>query len=115
MEPSKRIIQDAKQTLCIRDGKNRKIEFCRPNALDTLRLLKAAGPDLSRNEAWLSMASLAFAVTSIDDIPAPQPTTEGQIEALIEKLGDAGVTAIAGALDLPPEGPDVGNSLGTQF
>jgi hypothetical protein len=115
MEASRRIIQDANQILCVRDTKNRKIEFRRPNALDTLRLFKAAGPDLAENEAWLSMASLAFAVTSIDDVPAPQPTNEGHIESLIDKLGDEGVAAIAAALDQPPEGTNAGNLPGTQF
>lgn len=114
MEPSKRIVRDASRTLCVTDTNGHKIKFRRPNALDTLRLLKAAGPDLSQNEAWLSMASLAFAVTSIDDVPMPQPASEGQIETLIDKLGDAGVTAIADAIDQPTEGLDVGNLPGTQ-
>jgi hypothetical protein len=109
MEPSRRIIQDANQVSSVRDARNRKIEFRRSNALDTLRLLKAAGPDLSQNEAWLSMASLAFAVTSIDDVPTPQPTNEAQIESLIDKLGDVGIAAIAATLDQPVEGTDAGN------
>lgn len=115
MEPSRRIIHDAHQVVCVRDTQNRKIEFRRPNALDTLRLLKAAGPELSQNEAWLSMASLAFAVTSIDDVPTPQPANEGQIEGLIDKLGDAGVAAIAEAIDRPNDEHLMGNLPGTPF
>lgn len=111
MEPSKRIINAANQILTVRDADNRKIEFRRPNALDTLRLLKTAGPVLSQNEAWLSMASLAFTVTNIDDLPIPQPTSEVQIENLIDRLGDAGVGAIADALNQQGEATEnrVGN------
>jgi hypothetical protein len=99
MEPSKRIVDEANQTLNVTDARGRIIEFRKPNALDTLRLLKAAGPELSKNDAWLSMAILAFTVGKIDAIPTPQPSSEAQIENIIAKLGDIGVTAIAEALE----------------
>jgi hypothetical protein len=81
------------------DSQGRKIVIRRPTALDTLRLFKAAGPTLAQNEPWLSIASLAYAVEAIDDIPMPTPVNEGQIEALIVKLGDAGLAAINRELD----------------
>lgn len=117
MEPSRRIIADSNQSITVTDSDGRKIDFRRPNALDTLRLLKAAGPVLSQNEAWLSMASLAFTITSIDGLPTPQPASESQIENLIAKLGHAGLMAVGNALDQEPDGQDVslGNSHGTQF
>ncbi len=44
------------------------------------------------------MAMLAFAVTAIDGVPSPQPANEHQIEAAIDRLGDAGIAAIAASL-----------------
>lgn len=37
-------------------------------------------------------------VTAIDDIPVPPPSTEAHIEALVARLGDHGLSAIATAL-----------------
>jgi hypothetical protein len=84
--------------------------------LDTLRLFKAAGGELSQNDAWLSMAGIAFAVSSIDGVPVPQPTNVAQIENVIEKLGNDGITAIAADLAADPDNSDkvsAGNSQGT--
>jgi hypothetical protein len=44
------------------------------------------------------MAVIACSVTAIDDIPIPAPSNEMQIEAMIGRLGDTGVMAIATAL-----------------
>ena len=44
------------------------------------------------------MAGLAFSVLEIDGVPVPPPATEPQIESLIERLGDAGLQAIADAV-----------------
>ena len=54
---------------------------------------------LSQNEPWLSMAGLALSVLEIDGVPVPQPTTESQIENLVERLGDEGLEAIADMLN----------------
>jgi hypothetical protein len=80
------------------DANGRKIVVRTLTALDTLRLFKIAGPALSDNEAWLSMASLAYAVSEIDGIPVPVAATEAQIEIMIERLGDLGLNAVAAVL-----------------
>ena len=72
-------------------------------ALDKLRLFKAAGPVLAQNRPWLGMALLACSVTAIDDVPVPPPANEQQIEALVARLGDAGIAAAATALAAEPE------------
>ena len=66
-------------------------------ALDRLRLFKAIGPMLAQNPPYLGMAMLASSVTAIDDVPVPAPATEAQIEALISRLGDTGIAAVADA------------------
>jgi hypothetical protein len=65
------------------------------------------------------MAILASSVTVIDDIPVPQPSSEIQIEALVGRLGDSGIEAIAQALETLSEGDQseqvkqAGNLFGT--
>ena len=53
---------------------------------------------LAQNQPWLGMALIACSVTAIDDVPIPPPVNELQIEAIIGRLGDTGVAAIARAL-----------------
>jgi hypothetical protein len=59
------------------------------------------------------MAGLAFSVLEIDGVPIPAPATEAQIENVIERLGDAGLSAIADTLEDEPQQvewqPQLGN------
>jgi hypothetical protein len=116
MSPAQTIIHRVQETFVATDKRGRKLLLRRLTALDTLRLFKAAGPDLSQNTSWLSMAGLAFSVLEIDGVPIPPPTTESQIENVVDLLGDDGLAAIADLLDeSQPEQTkeQVGNSPGT--
>lgn len=88
--------------MTVTDTDGRRLDLRTLNALDKLRLFKAAGPALSRNEPWLGMALLACSVSAIDDVPVPMPADERGIEALVQRLGDAGLAAVAGALAPEP-------------
>jgi hypothetical protein len=101
--PSTRLIAAAQAAPEVTDAKGRRLALRRLTALDKLRLFKAAGPNLAQNQPWLGMAVLAASVAAIDDVPVPPPATEGQIEALVNRLGDPGLAAIA--TGLTAEGP----------
>jgi hypothetical protein len=104
MTPSASIMAASAMTETVLDGEGRQLTIRRLTALDRLRLFKAAGPLLAQNQPWLGMALIASSVLAIDDVPVPPPSNEVQIEAMIARLGDAGVAAIAQALqqDLEP-------------
>ncbi len=119
MTPSAAIITSAQAARTVIDIDGRRLELRQLTALDKLRLFKAAGPMLSQNQPWLGMAMLACSITAIDDVPVPMPVSEAQIEAMVGRLGDAGIAAIATALQQAVE-PDAaelvasaGNSAGT--
>ena len=119
MGPAATIVALSQESLDIRDGLGRHIKIRRLNALDRLRLLKAAGPELSRNDTWLNIAALAVSVIEIDGVPRPTPLSERQIELTVQELGDVGLEEIAGRLDdwsapshLPEDNP-LGNEVGT--
>ena len=101
------------------DELGRTITVRQLTALDTLRLFKVAGPELARNQPWLSLATLAFSVVEIDSVPVPAPATEAQVERLVERLGDEGLNAIADdieselALSDHTDMTTAGNSHGT--
>jgi hypothetical protein len=94
--------------LTITDSHGRRLTVRRLTALDRLRLFKAAGSMLAHNDRWLGMAMLAVSVSAIDDIPIPQPATEQQVEALVHRLGDPGISAVATTLEplLAPRSPE---------
>jgi len=101
--PSARLVAAAQSVPETTDAQGRRLALRRLTALDKLRLFKAAGPLLAQNQPWLGMALLAASVTAIDDIPVPPPASEAQIEALVSKLGDDGIDAVAKML--APETP----------
>lgn len=112
MSPSAAIVAAADARATVTDSQGRTIEVRRLSALERLRLFKAAGPELSQNAPWLGMAVLASSVTAIDGIPVPPPVTEQQIEALVARLGDIGISAVASVLAAADAGRteiDLGN------
>lgn len=102
--PSSRIVAAAQAASEVIDVLGRKLALRRLGALDRLRLFKAAGPMLASNPGWIGLATVAVSVTAIDDVPVPAPATEAQVEALVARLGDAGLTAVsAGLAAVAPE------------
>jgi hypothetical protein len=107
--PSSRLVAEAAATLTVHDASARALTVRRITALDRLRLFKALGPALSQNAPYLGMALLACAVTMIDDVPVPAPGSEAQVEALVARLGDDGIAAVAEALQENAAETDPGN------
>ncbi len=103
MTPSAYIIAGAAVSETVVDGDGRRLTIRRLTALDRLRLFKAAGPLLAQNQPWLGMALIACSVVAVDDVPVPPPVNEVQIEAMVSRLGDAGIVAIAAALQKTAE------------
>ena len=96
--PSARIVAEAAAMSSVTDGLGRVLEFRRAGALDRLRLFKAVGAGLAHNDRYLGYAMLAMCVSSIDGVPVPQPVNEGQVEMLVQRLGDAGMVAVGQGL-----------------
>jgi hypothetical protein len=108
-----RVARSTQVSLIAVDPAGRSLEVRRIGALDRLRLFKALGAVLADNAPYLGMAMLASSVCAIDGVPVPAPVTEGQIEALVQRLGDAGIEAVADCLSAAaadePEFTDSGN------
>lgn len=108
--PAGRIVSAAAQTLRVSDAGGRVLDVKRPGAMDRLRLFKAVGPVLAENGRYVGYGMLAMCVQAIDGVPVPPPANEGQLEALVERLGDAGLVAVGDALD--PDGDAPGSASG---
>ncbi len=115
--PSAAILAAAATTVETIDAEGRRLSVRRLHALDKLRLFKAVGAELAQNPPYLGMAMLAATVSAIDGIPVPIAVNEMQIEALVSRLGDSGLAAVAGVMEPPLSDDalrdDAGNSAGT--
>lgn len=113
--PSGRLIAEAQAASVATDEAGRRLALRRLSALDKLQLYRAAGPALAQNAPWMGVALLAASVAAIDDIPVPPPANEAQIEALVGRLGEHGLAAVADALAEPVQEvmDAAGNSRGT--
>lgn len=106
--PSARIVAAAAAVTRVVDAEGRVLEVRRPGALDRLRLFKAVGPGLAQNDRYLGYGMLAMCVVSIDGVPVPQPGSEGQLESLVQRLGDVGMVAVG--RELAEAGPGNGDA-----
>ncbi len=86
----------------VTDQLGRVVNFRRLGPLDRLRVFEAAGAELSRNDRWLGVALLACSATAIDGVPYPFPNNKSAIEAMVQRLGDAGHQALVRALAPEP-------------
>ena len=98
LSPSQRIVVEASREMMLTDADGRVLQVRRPGALDRLRLFKAVGPGLASNDRYVGYAMLAMCVSAIDGVPVPAPVNEGQLEGLVQRLGDAGMVAIGQGL-----------------
>lgn len=93
--PSSAIIAAANTTVTITDAQGRNITIKRIGALDRLKMFEVIGSANAGNEAYLGYAALAFHVTAIDGDPIIRPTSKLQLEALVQRLDDDGLQAVA--------------------
>jgi hypothetical protein len=82
----------------ITDKAGRRLTLRKFGVLETLRLFKALGPELSLNRAYLGYAKVASSVSMIDDVPVPAPLSEADVEAVLARLGDDGLAAVSEAI-----------------
>jgi hypothetical protein len=86
----------------ITDRAGRALSLRRVGVLETLRLYKALGPELSVNEAYMGLATIAASVAVLDGVPMPFPGSEAGVETVLERLGEDGASAVAAAIAPTP-------------
>jgi hypothetical protein len=82
----------------VSDTLGRTLSLRRVGVLETLRLYKALGPELSVNEAYMGLAVIAGSVAALDGVPLPFPMNEAAVETCLERLGEEGTAAVAAAI-----------------
>lgn len=93
--PSQEAVKSATELKYKTDKRGRRIGVIRPGALIRFRLLKILGAENAKNEPLLGNAMLAFLVREIDGTPVPPVNSERMLEAMIDRLDDDGLLAVA--------------------
>jgi hypothetical protein len=89
INPSEQIVKSASKEFQVTDSLGRTITIKKPNPLANLDFAKAAGGE-KLNMLYLSeVAHLKF-VAAIDDQVVACPSTEGELRALYQRLGQEG-------------------------
>lgn len=92
--PSQTIVKQAAARVTIEDGNGRSITLQKPGVLAQFRLIKILGPETARNTTYVQMVLPLTYVVDIDGMVVAQPNTEREIDALISRLDEEGVTAV---------------------
>jgi len=86
------------KTATIVDSAGRTIKVRRISALQRMRLFRLVGAADSTNMQVVAYAVLAASVVELDGVPNAFPTSGLAIEAMVDRLDDHGLDAVAGAL-----------------
>ena len=93
--PSEEIITEENKVIVVDDARKRKIGIRKVNMSMRRRLFKALSAENQAKPQYLGIAMLAICVTEIDGDPVSFPTTELQVDFLIDRLEDDGIAAVA--------------------
>lgn len=88
--------EDGTVTVVAANGK--RITVRRPHVLSQYRLVEALG-GAAENSTYLRMCAPLLWVSEIDGVEVLTPASKLQVEALITRLDEAGITAVSEALE----------------
>lgn len=91
--PSQQIVGDAAKEYPIQDASGRTITLRKPGILAQYRLIETLG-DSARNEVYVSMVMPILFVTAIDGNAVTALSKKSEVEALIQRLDEDGITAV---------------------
>ncbi len=93
--PARQVVKKtlAERMVTLPDG--RTMHYRQLRTLERMDLNALAGPQNAVNLAWMADASLAFSVTRIDGEAVAKPTSIMQLRALIQRIGDDAMEALA--------------------
>ncbi len=89
LTPSEQIVKSSAQEICVTDALGHELRLKKPNPLANLDFAKAAGSDKLNLLYLAEVAHLKF-IAAIDDVPVATPTTEAELRALYQRLGEEG-------------------------
>lgn len=95
--PSQQVVAKATAETVITDGRGRSIRLKKPGVLAQFRLIEVLG-DTAKNEVYMSMVLPLIFVTEIDGETIFPPARKSEVEALIQRLDEDGISAVQAAV-----------------
>lgn len=93
--PTQQVVDEANRIVYTTDALGRTLGVTRINAKLQRRVFKALSSESAEKTRYLMQALTVCACVSIDGTPVAFPTSELQIDALIDRLEQEGLDAIA--------------------
>lgn len=91
--PSTAIVKQAAARVVVESANGHSIALQKPGVLAQFRLVKILGKS-AENTVYVQMVLPLTYVVEIDGVPVGQPNSEREIEALITRLDEDGVSAV---------------------
>lgn len=92
--PSSDLVRQALKEETLTDEKGRKIKVRKPGVLAQYRLVEAVGAEAAANQTYMQMINPLIYVAEIDGDPVHLPANKREVEVLIQRLDDEGLTAV---------------------
>lgn len=93
LSPSEELIAKASAEQVVEDSTGRIITLRKPSVLAQYRLVEMLG-ETAKNQVYMGMVLPLLYVSAINDDKLPALSTKREVEALIQRLDEAGIEAI---------------------
>lgn len=91
--PSEQMTAHARAEVTVTDALGRRITLKKPNVLAQFRLVRMMG-ESAKNSSYMAMVSPLTYVSAIDGDMVALPASERELDALIQRLDEAGFMAV---------------------
>lgn len=92
--PSEQAVAKAAAVVVETDAEGRALKLRKPGVLAIYRLIEALGPETAKNSIYVNMVLPIIYLEAIDGMDVFMPTKKSEVEAILQRLGDAGVAAL---------------------
>jgi len=96
--PSKQVTRDANFQVTVEAADGRKITLRKPGVLAQFKMIEMLGGAAAANQVFVNMVLPVTFVVAIDDDPVSRITTRAELDALIQRLDEAGVAKVMEAV-----------------
>lgn len=93
--PAQEAVRQAAAEATVKDAQGRVLTLKRPSVLAQFQLVKMVGGAAAENQVYMAMILPLLYLAAIDGEAVRPPATQMQLDALIQRLDEDGITALA--------------------
>jgi hypothetical protein len=99
LKPSDEVVQQSLLPCNVSDIRGRVFTLQKPGVLAQFRMIEMLGGELAQNQVYVGMVLPLMYIAEIDGEPVPRMTTKRELEALIQRLDEDGIMAVASGVE----------------